>query len=140
MFPRISSVILCILTTAWLAHSPAWNSLVACVGAILGYAGIEVVQYREAKKKIQEPSCITGKPDEPLIVHLAHYGAEASWRDVTKTVREHVQEGRLSMIVTNAILGGDPAEWKVKQLKIEYSFHGVSDIVTVKEGDRLQLP
>ncbi len=54
MFLRITSVVCCMATAAWLSSAPAWNSALAFITAVLGYAGIEIKQHGEKIKEAQD--------------------------------------------------------------------------------------
>lgn len=140
LFKRVSAVILLTLTTAWYTRSLAWNAFIALVAAAIAYITVEVMQHQESKKQGQDGNEVAIKRDDPLVILSAYYGMESGWKDVTTVVRGFVREGRLSLVVTNEVMGGDPAPWKVKELKLQYSFHGVTNKIVVKEEQRLQLP
>lgn len=60
--------------------------------------------------------------------------------DVTEKVKALVQNGKLVMDVTNAVLGGDPTPGRAKRLNLEYIVDGKPQTITVREGEHLELP
>jgi hypothetical protein len=68
---RLSSLLLLMIATAWLASLPAWNSLMAFAVALVGYITVEVVQHNELVKKSQERSYVSKTVDEQLDIHSA---------------------------------------------------------------------
>jgi hypothetical protein len=50
MISRITSVVMCILCTAWLARAPDWEPLIALISAIGVYVGVEFSQYPKHKQ------------------------------------------------------------------------------------------
>jgi hypothetical protein len=75
-----------------------------------------------------------------LVILSAFYGHGSAFLDVTDSVRRQLRDGRISILVSDTILGCDPSPQNVKTLKVEFSFHGRSDAITVMEGQRLSLP
>jgi hypothetical protein len=76
-----------------------------------------------------------------LRILSASYGN--GWRrsDVTGRLQSQIQNGRLSIRVTNDTMGGDPAPKQQKQLQVTYSVNnGRNQSRNVNEGGYLTLP
>ena len=58
--------------------------------------------------------------------------------DVTKKVAKMVEAGSLSIEASNANFG-DPAQGIVKQLRVEFTANGVTQVKTVREGQAVEL-
>jgi len=80
-------------------------------------------------------------PARLVIVH-AVYGDlsnPAATTNVTTRVAAMVNDDTLNFHVENGAFGGDPAEGRPKELKVDYTIDGVADTKTVSEGRRLKL-
>jgi hypothetical protein len=75
-----------------------------------------------------------------LEILSAHYGAGDRWLDVTELVKLQVENGRLSMFVSNADLGGDPSWGTPKTLNIEYLDHGQKRFASFNETTHAEFP
>ena len=73
------------------------------------------------------------------ILH-AKYGANGKFNDVTKLLNSKIEKDRLTGIVSNEFLGGDPIPQIVKQLTVEYSCLGQVRSLVVTEGQKLDIP
>jgi len=82
----------------------------------------------------------TGLTRGELVINKAMYGAAANgeFKNVTRTVRETIGGGALSLKVSNALFG-DPAPGQVKQLNVEYTVNGAALKQTVPEGGTLDI-
>ncbi len=60
--------------------------------------------------------------------------------DVTARLAASMQQGRVSLIVGPSALGADPAYGIVKTLHVEYELDGKPRQVSLREGERLELP
>lgn len=69
----------------------------------------------------------------------AEYGADESWMDVTKVLREKVKSDTLVLEVGNGI-AGDPNFGVSKFLRIEYIFNGETRNEVYREGEFIVLP
>ncbi len=87
----------------------------------------------------QQPELPIG-PSDKLQITTAEYGANNSWADVTGIVSGNVRGGRLTMVVSNTNLGGDPLPGVVKTLKITYWDGGTTRTTAVGEGQTVELP
>jgi hypothetical protein len=79
------------------------------------------------------------------VVTKALYGklgapARAQTKDLTTKLASLVKDGRLSVRADNTLAGGDPANLTPKELRVEYSFNGVTNGATVPENATLALP
>lgn len=71
----------------------------------------------------------------------ASYGVPGRYRTVTDRVLRQMRNGRISMMVTNNNLGGDPSPGRDKDLVVHYRYrNGRIENVGVREGDFLNLP
>ena len=70
----------------------------------------------------------------------AYYGWQASTANVTEVLRSRMTNGRISFVVTNGALGGDPAPGADKILVVIYQFQGRESATIVREGNTLSLP
>ena len=78
--------------------------------------------------------------DDRLEVLEASYGAGDRRRDVTSFVRSQVRGNSLQLFVSNAALGGDPAENQKKRLRVIYLWQGLRYQITAGEGETLAIP
>jgi hypothetical protein len=78
--------------------------------------------------------------DDRIEVLEATYGAGDRRRDVTGFVRSQVRGNSLQLFVSNAALGGDPAENQRKRLRIIYLWQGLRYQITAGEGETLAIP
>jgi len=60
--------------------------------------------------------------------------------DVTQRLRGLVKNDKLSAKANNDVLGGDPAVGIIKQLTVTYSVAGKIHVITVREGETLEIP
>ena len=75
-----------------------------------------------------------------LNIVQASYGSGNRRRDVTSRLQSMVRNNRLSVLVSNSTMGGDPAFNQPKNLQVMYEYQGQRRNRTVSEGDRLALP
>jgi hypothetical protein len=78
-----------------------------------------------------------------IAILSAKYGAGDSYKDVTgilKSVSIAASSGRLSLVVNNENLGGDPMKGVIKELVVTYSYAGRTQSITVREREELSLP
>ena len=76
-----------------------------------------------------------------LFIRKAVYGAmpDGGVKDVTALLATLVSGDRLEVTANSDDLGGDPALYVVKQLKVDYEINGVAGSRTVPEGYHLRL-
>lgn len=80
-------------------------------------------------------------PDGRIEIISASYGAQGRWVDVTRRLRHLAREGRIDAVVSNELLGTDPAPRQRKTLRLIYSSgRGGTQQMDVAEYDRLRLP
>lgn len=60
--------------------------------------------------------------------------------DITDKLAGKIQNGLLTALVDNDLVGSDPAYLVPKQLKVEYAIDGVEQRITVAEHQELRLP
>lgn len=70
----------------------------------------------------------------------AYYGWGGSTVNVTEVLRSRMRDGRISFVVTNNAMGGDPAVGADKILVVIYRFQGRESAAIVREGNTLSLP
>jgi hypothetical protein len=75
-----------------------------------------------------------------LRIVRAYYGVQGRTVNVTELLRSRVQNGALSLVVTNSAFGGDPAVGYDKVLIVIYRFQGTETATAVREGNTLTLP
>src|SRR5271169_1683000 len=75
-----------------------------------------------------------------LVINKAVYGKEGQGKDVTRRLRNMIQNNTLDVKVNNDNMGGDPNVGADKSLKVDYTYRGQTLHKVVKEGDRLKLP
>ncbi|MCL4524337.1 MAG: hypothetical protein M1453_00450 [Acidobacteria bacterium] len=75
-----------------------------------------------------------------LRIIRATYGTNVRSNDVTKRVSAQIRDGRISMLVNNSTMGGDPDHDRPKTLNVTYSVDGREDRVSVPEYGQLELP
>lgn len=80
--------------------------------------------------------------NDPLTILHATYEAVAEGRaaDVTAVLKNHIEQGRLKMVINNKTLGVDPAYKVVKRLRVDYEYGGRSFSKEVDENQTLMLP
>jgi hypothetical protein len=78
--------------------------------------------------------------DARLEILEASYGAGDRRRDVTSLVAAQVRGNSLQLLVSNAAMGGDPAENQKKRLRVIYLWQGFRNQTTVGEGETLVIP
>jgi hypothetical protein len=78
--------------------------------------------------------------DDRLEILEATYGAGDRRRDVTSLVRSQVRGNSLQVFVSNAAMGGDPAENQKKRLRVIYLWQGLRYQLTAGEGETLAIP
>ena len=78
--------------------------------------------------------------DARLEILEASYGAGDRRRDVTNLVAAQVRGNSLQLLVSNAAMGGDPAESQKKRLRVIYRWQGFRNQTTVGEGETLVIP
>jgi len=78
--------------------------------------------------------------DARLEILEASYGAGDRRRDVTNLVAAQVRGNSLQLLVSNAAMGGDPAENQKKRLRVIYLWQGFRNQTTVGEGETLVIP
>ena len=78
----------------------------------------------------------------PLIIKRATYEAvaEGPAADVTAALKNHIEQGRLKMVVNNKTMGVDPAYNVVKRLRVDYEYAGQLFQKEVDENQTLMLP
>jgi hypothetical protein len=75
-----------------------------------------------------------------LIIIRGYYGVQGRTVNVTDLLRSQVRDGVVSLVVTNAALGGDPAVGFDKVLIVVYSYQGVETATAVPERATLTIP
>jgi hypothetical protein len=75
-----------------------------------------------------------------LRIVRAYYGVQGRTVNVTELLRNRVQNGALSLVVTNSAFGGDPAVGYDKVLIVIYHYQGTETATAVREGNTLTLP
>jgi Domain of unknown function (DUF3395) len=75
-----------------------------------------------------------------LNIVQASYGAGNRRKDVTSRLQSMVRNNRLSVLVNNTTMGGDPAFSQPKNLQVTYEYQGQRRNVNMGEGGRLTLP
>ena len=70
----------------------------------------------------------------------AYYGWHENTVNVTELLRARMRDGRISFVVTNSALGGDPAVGADKILVVIYRFQGRESAAIVREGNTLTIP
>jgi hypothetical protein len=78
--------------------------------------------------------------EDRMEVLEATYGAGDRRRDVTSLVRSQVRGNSLQLFVSNAAMGGDPAENQKKRLRVIYLWQGLRYQITAGEGETLAIP
>ncbi len=108
------------------------------------------VQWRKGgavaeKHVVEGETLVIGANEKPVpirtVITKAVYGNLESGKtiDVTQKVADLVSNNTLTVVPTNALFGGDPAEVQYKQLRVDYTFDGVPKSKTVYENDTLTI-
>ena len=66
----------------------------------------------------------------------ASYGSGGRRRDVTSRLQNMVRHNRLSVLVNNFTMGGDPALGQPKDLTVMYEYQGQRRNTTTREGQQ----
>lgn len=75
-----------------------------------------------------------------LRIIRAYYGWQGNTVNVTDLLRSRMYERRLSLVVTNSAMGGDPAIGADKILIVIYKYQGKETATIVREGNTLAIP
>ncbi|UCG59522.1 MAG: HEAT repeat domain-containing protein [Phycisphaerales bacterium] len=98
-------------------------------------------EIRSAERALSAKCSREAKPSaDKVTIRRAVYGAvgEGGSADVTEKVAKMVADGALSITASNANFG-DPAQGVVKQLQIEFTADGVTQVKTVRENESVTL-
>ncbi len=81
-------------------------------------------------------------PPPPVAIRRAVYEAEdgKGAADVTGALRKMIRDGYLVVRAENDVLGGDPAPYHFKRLRVEYEAGGAAGTVVVREHETLVAP
>src|SRR6266436_7638956 len=74
-----------------------------------------------------------------LRIIRAYYGWQGNTVNVTDLLRSRMYERRLSLVVTNSAMGGDPAIGADKILIVIYRYQGKETATIVREGNTLAI-
>src|SRR5260370_1391446 len=85
-------------------------------------------------------ACSPREYDDRMEVLEATYGAGDRRRDGTSLVRSQVRGNSLQLFVSNAAMGGDPAENQKKRLRVIYLWQGLRYQLTTGEAEPLAVP
>ena len=81
------------------------------------------------------------QPIAPVLTLIdAKYGERNRVNDVLARLQGMIQNNRLTVLVNNTTMGGDPAVAVAKQLTVVYDWQGQRFTVNVKEGFTLDIP
>jgi hypothetical protein len=107
------------------------------------YNGRESQILVEEKDYLNLPGNLTGEGGASwgrLQILSATYGAGERARDVTDLLSAQVRGDQLQIQVSNATMGGDPAEGQHKRLRVVYSWQGLRYQAIAIEGETLSIP
>ena len=107
---------------------------------VVGY--LMQIKVTDADGKQAQKEFTFNNPDVPpgLEIIEATYGANGSTVNVASTLSSLIANQALSMNVSNANLGGDPAPGSVKTLSVKYSTPSGLYLITAQEGSNLVIP
>ena len=114
----------------------AWSQLAFWEMGLLTPAEWSAKWIETVSGPVEAPAAVPAS----LSILKAVYKAEGAEKNVTSIVAGMVTNHTLNMNVNNAMLGGDPAVGKVKQLVVEYELGGKRLAQTVNEDDTLSIP
>ena len=136
--------------TGRIETAPIWNSANGrtTVHLNLDPAGSVFVVFRHAATAADHVVAATGTfpvdsgVTTKLEIQHAVYTATdgAGERDVTAQLSELARDGQLEIAAKNDVLGGDPADHHVKELRVDYILDGQPGHANVHENDTLTLP
>ena len=81
-----------------------------------------------------------GSESGRLRIKRARYGVPGHLADVTARLNSQIHNEQLSIQVTDATMGIDPAAGQKKTLTVQYTYSGKSGRMVVNQGDYLRLP
>ena len=87
------------------------------------------------------PASYGDRDDYPGVrIVRAYYGWHENTVNVTEVLRSIMRDGRISFVVTNSAMGGDPAVGADKILVVIYRYQGRESAAIVREGNTLTIP
>jgi len=89
--------------------------------------------WRTSRQNRRHPVVVLGAMYEPI-------DDSGGGADVTDLVSAHILAGRLDMLVSNELLGGDPTPAKPKKLVVRYQCGKKEMQTVIDEGNRVTLP
>jgi hypothetical protein len=111
-------------------------------------AGSVFVIFRQAADRADHVTSTSGTIDAESVlqpkleVHHAVYAAsdESGSLDVTAKISELARAGQLIVIASTGVMGGDPAPFHVKELRVDYTLDGRDGHAVARENGTLMLP
>lgn len=83
---------------------------------------------------------IWGDTRRGLQIHSAYYGAQGKTKNVTRLLKSKILANKLTVTASNEAMGGDPLPNNLKQLTIEYYYHGQRFTKIINEHDTAVIP
>ena len=121
------------------------SALVGLLGSPGFWVGQVAAQSTGLKKGATKPAAANAeskaKPDRPpeqgLFIFAARIGTQERWLDITKTVQEHVKDGKLVGLPASL---PDPARGKAQAVVIAYAMDGKVGLSVTRDGEPVSLP
>jgi len=106
-----------------------------------GFIEVATFSVRRDRDDLNDrPGNYGDRDDQGLRIVRAYYGWQASTVNVTEVLRSRMRDGQISFVVTNSVLGGDPAVGADKVLVVIYRYQGRESAAIVREGNTLTIP
>ena len=106
-----------------------------------GFIEVAAFSVRRDRDDLNDrPGNYGDRDDQGLRIVRAYYGWQASTVNVTEALRSRMRDGQISFVVTNSVLGGDPAVGADKVLVVIYRYQGRESAAIVREGNTLTIP
>ncbi|HWF20248.1 MAG TPA: glycosyl hydrolase [Verrucomicrobiae bacterium] len=105
------------------------------------YHDIGVFAFKDPSAKADTAAAADSTPAKLEIKHAVYEGENnGGSADVTARLAGLIRSGHKSVIVNDAQMGGDPAPFSLKQLRVELTLNGTPAAFTVGQGDTLVFP
>jgi hypothetical protein len=136
--------------TGVIEPAPVWNAQNGRTTVRLNFdpAGSMFVIFRTAAARVDHVIAASSTivsdsiPQPKLEIHHAVYAAaeETGSLDVTAKISGLARVGQLIVVASTGVMGGDPAPFHVKELRVDYTLDGKPGHAVTRENETLTLP